>query len=243
MEAYFFVVLGWFCGSIAGGATGLGSMMIALPILSLGIPASKAVLVSCLIGVPACMQMAWLYRKYVIWSELRWMVLGCIPGCVLGALTLKVVPVGYLQIMISAMIFIFVTLQLFSRKATWTLGDSNGWGVLAGFGGGFAHGSVSVVGVPIGIYVLLKRWERDRARACMSGFFLFSGFITMVSQWAVGLYEVELVKLAAAGLVGSLVGQRVGFQLGRRLDQKLFVRFVLFFLTMSACILFYKGIQ
>lgn len=240
---FFFVLLGWFCGSVVGGATGLGAMMIALPILSLGIPASQAVLVSCLVGAVACMQLAWLYRAYVVWSDMKWMWLGCLPGCVLGTLTLKAVPITWLQLMISAMILCFVLLQLFSRRTQWKLSDSPFWSVLAGLGGGFANASVSVVGVPVGIFVLLKRWERDRARATMSMFFLTSGWITVFSQWSAGLYEPELFKLAAVGLTGSLIGQRVGFRLGRHLDQRLFVRFVLLFLSCAAAVLFYKGVQ
>lgn len=243
MSMFFFVFLGWFCGSVVGGATGLGAMMIALPILSLGIPASQAVLVSCLVGSVACIQLGWLYRKYVVWSDMKWMWIGCIPGCIFGALTLKVVPVDWLQLMISFMIFCFILVQLFSRKAQWKLGDSVAWNALAGFGGGFANASVSVVGVPVGIFVLLKRWDRDRARSCMSMFFLFSGWVTVASQWTAGLYDFSLVKLAAIGLAGSLIGQRLGFRIGRHLDQKLFVRVVLLFLSCAAVTLFYKGMQ
>lgn len=243
LTMFVFVILGWFCGSVVGGATGLGAMMIALPIMSLGIPASKAVLVSCLVGAVACVQLAWLYREYVVWRDLKWMWLGCLPGCVLGALTLKTVPISLLQLMISIMIFCFVLLQIFSRHTQWKLGDSSFWSLLAGLGGGFANASVSVVGVPVGIFVLLKRWDRDKARATMSMFFLISGWITVASQWSAGLYEPDLLKFAAAGLIGSLIGQRIGFSLGRRLNQKLFVRFVLLFLTCAATVLFYKGIQ
>lgn len=243
MELFLFVIIGWFCGSLVGGATGLGAMMIALPILSLGMPASQAVLVSCLIGPFSCTQMAWLYRRHIVWSDVKWMWIGCIPGCAVGALTLKFVPVTWLQIMISMMIFLFILLQLFSGKTHWRLGDSQCWNTLAGFGGGFANASVSVVGVPVGIFVLLKRWDRDHARATMSLFFFFSGWITVISQWAAGLYEMELVKIAAVGLAGSLIGQRIGYAIGRHLNQKLFVRVVLLFLSCSAVILFYKGMQ
>lgn len=243
MEVYLFTFFGKFIGSIVGGATGLGGMMISLPILSLGMPASTAVLVSCISGAVSCTQLAWLYRRYVVWDDMKLLWLSCIPGCIFGAFTLKVVSVSLLQIMISLMIVCFILLQLFSRHAQWKLGDTVGWTLAAGFTGGFAHSSVSVVGVPMGVFVLLKRWDRDRARATLCMFFVFSGWMTLVSQWMAGLYEFDLLKLAAVGLAGSLIGQPLGFWIGRHLNQKIFVRFVLLFLSCAAIVLFYKGIQ
>jgi uncharacterized membrane protein YfcA len=64
----------------------------------------------------------------------------------------------------------------------------------------------------------------------------------MASQWGAGLYRMDLLGLAAAGLAGQLLGQQVGFRLGKRLDQRLFKRFVLLFLSVSAGILFYKAL-
>ena len=242
MSAMLCVFFGLFLGGAGGSATGLGAMLIGLSILSMGIPTTDAVLVCCMTGAIGCFQLMWLYRKEVRWSEVRWMWIGCVPGCVLGAYTLKVVPVHLLQIMVSVSIVGFVLLQLLGSKADYHIKDSAHSLGLAGFAGGFFHSSISVVGVPIGIFVLLKKWDRMHAMGAMSMFYFLSGWITMASQWGAGLYRMDLLGLAAAGLAGQLLGQQVGFRLGKRLDQRLFKRFVLLFLSVSAGILFYKAL-
>lgn len=237
------VAVGWFIGGFTSGVAGFGAMMVALPILTLGMPPAQAVLVSCIVGAPSCSHLAWLYRKDVVWADMRWLWLGCIPGCVAGAYVLKVVPVPYLQFSISLMIACFVLLQVLREKSVWRLPDSKASLLITGMAGGFSNSTVSIPGVPIGIFVVLKRWDKDRARAAMSMFFALSTWVTLGSQWYVGLYTSDMLYLALAGIVISFLAQELGYRVGRHLNQKTFVRFMLIFLSCAALILFYKSIQ
>ncbi len=237
------VFIGLLLGGFTSGAAGFGIMMIALPILTLGLNATDAVLVCCLVGVPTSFHLAWLYHSFVRWSDMKMLWLGCVPGCMVGAYTLKVVPMDSLQLAISIIIAFFVLLQLFREKASWRLPDSRSSLLIAGATSGFVNATVSLVGVPIGIFILLKGWDKDRARATMSMLFVLSGCVTMGSQWFAGLYTVDLVTLSLCGSVASFIGQEIGFRIGRHLDQKMFIRFVLFFLSVSAVTLFYKAMQ
>ena len=97
--------------------------------------------------------------------------------------------------------------------------------------------------MPIGIFILLKGWDKDRSRATMSMLFIVCGWVTFFSQWSAGLYTADLFKLAVSGVVAALIGQELGFKAGRYLNQKMFIRFVLFFLSIAAVTLFYKSIQ
>jgi len=238
-----FAFLGWFFGGFVSGVAGFGGMMMALPIFMLGMSPSDAVLVCCLIGGPSCTQLGWMYRKHMVWDDMKWLWLSCIPGCFAGTIVLKVVPMHWLQMGISLMIAAFVLLHLCRGRATWRLPDSVSSLLVTGFASGMANSTVSVVGVPIGIFVLLKQWDKDRARATMAVFFFFSCWMTTLAQWIGGLYTLEHVRLALAGIAGAFVGQKLGFLLGRRIDQRMFVRFVLAFLTSAAVILFTKALQ
>jgi len=237
-----YVIVGWFLGGFTSGVAGFGGMMVALPILTLGMPPSQAVLVNCLVAAPRCTHLAWLYRKDVVWADMRWLWLGCLPGCVAGAYILKVVPVSYLQFAISIMVGVFVLLQSMREKSSWRLPDSTASLLITGMASGFANSSISVSGVPIGIFVVLKRWDKDRARAAMGMFFFLSGWITLGSQWFMGLYIPDLLPSALIGIIASFLGQELGFRVGKHLNQKTFVRFILIFLSCSAVTLFYKAI-
>jgi len=242
-QEMFLVFLGLLLGGFTSGTAGFGIMMIALPILTLGLTVTDAVLICCIVGVLTAVQLAWLYRRFVVWSDTKMLWLGCVPGCIIGAYILKIVPMAVLQLAISITIVCFILLQLFREKSSWRLRDSRFSLLFTGMASGFASSAVSLVGVPIGIFILLKGWDKDRSRATMSSLFLLCGWATFFSQWAAGLYTAELFKLAVCGIVGALIGQELGYRAGRYLDQKMFTRFVLFFLSMAAATLFYKSMQ
>ncbi len=239
----FFIFTGWLIGGFVSGISGFGAMMLALPILSLALSPLDAILTCCIVAAPCCIQLAWLYRKHVYWPDMKWLWASCVPGCILGTLALKAVPACWLQIGISFLICIFLAMQFLGGKMSCTLKDSV-WSLLVtGCASGFANSSVSVVGVPMGIYVLLKHWDKDRARGTMSMFFLLCSLITFATQYLYGLYSVRLFTFSAIGTAGCFAGQCLGFIVGKRISQSIFVKFALCFLGCAAAMLFWKGIS
>jgi len=238
----FVVALGWFIGGIVGGATAVGAVMVAMPLLTLVLSPGDAVLVACLVGFPATLHLAWSYRKAVTWRDLRDMVIGVVPGSVLGWLVLKFAPVQVLQLMVSAMLACFVILQLFRRFAVWRLPDSPLVGVMGGCITGLIGSSVAMTGAPLGIYVLLKGWGPDRARGNMSGFHMFPMAGAVLTQAFSGMYTMPLLEFALFGLAGCIAGQMLGVRLGRHIDQNFFKRVVLFFLSIAAVILLVRAL-
>ena len=217
--------------------------MLALPILSLKLSPSDAILTCCIVAFPCCIQLAWNYRHSVYWPDIKTLWMSCIPGCIAGTLVLKITPVALLQLCISLLIGIFVVLQCFNEKAGVRLKDSPLALCLAGAASGFTGSAVSIVGVPMGIFVLLTQWDKDRARGTMSMFFLVCTFITIVTQWFSDLYTLYLAKLSLIGTLGCLIGQECGYRIGKHMCQKTFVRFVLCFLSCAALILFFKSLK
>ncbi|MBQ9452555.1 MAG: sulfite exporter TauE/SafE family protein [Desulfovibrio sp.] len=243
MMMFFFVFFGWVIGGFVSGVSGFGAMMLALPILSLGLAPMDAILTCCIVAGPCSTQLGWLYRRFVHWDDMKWLWISCIPGCIFGTLMLKIVPASWLQIGIGLLIAIFIFMQVACAKATWHLPDSRASLVVTGMTSGFAGSSVSIPGVPIGIFVLLKHWDKDRARGTLGMFFLLCTWITVISQCAAGLYNTYLLKISAVGIAGCLLGQELGYKVGRHIDQSMFVKFAFCFLTCSAVMLFYKGVQ
>ena len=237
----FMVALGWCFGGIVGGATGIGTIMVAMPLMTAVITPGEAVLVSCLTGLYSTIHLSISYRKACSWKDIRDLVIGAVPGSVLGALTLKVASMQALQLMVCGMLACFILMQLFRRAATYRLPDSMAVGLFAGLVCGFVSGSVAMVGAPLGIYVLMKHWSPDRARGNMSVFYMFSTVASVLSQAFAGLYTMSLLPIALAGVAGCFVGQIVGVRIGRRIDQQLFQRLVLGFLALAAVILFVRA--
>ena len=236
------VAFGWFWGGMFSGICGIGAVMIAMPLTTFVVSSSESVLISSLVGMYSSIHMGVAYRKACVWREIRDLVIGVIPGCILGGLVLKVAPAQMLQIMISAVLACFVLMQMFHRFATWSLPDSVALGILVGVICGFVSSSVTMVGAPLGIYVLLRHWDPDRARGNMSVFYIFTGIGSVVVQAVAGLYNMHLIQIALAGGVACAVGQSIGIRLGKHLSQQLFRRLLIVFLGISAVTLFVRAV-
>ncbi|WP_298067193.1 sulfite exporter TauE/SafE family protein [uncultured Mailhella sp.] len=243
MLAYVVVALGWMCGGIVGGATGIGTAMIAMPILTLVLSPSDAVLVSSLLAVVSSTHLAWAYRRFAVWADVWPLVTGMLPGSLLGVMVLKVAPVYVLELMICVMLACFLLMQCSSRLSRFSLPDAPPFGLGAGAVCGFVQSSVVMSGAPLGIYVLLRHWDPDRARGAMSLFYVCAAMCAMLLQAASGLYSASLVKLALAGLAGSLAGQTLGVFLGRHLGSETFRRILLVFLAVAAAVLFCRAVS
>jgi len=236
------VALGWGIGGVSGGATGLGAIMIAMPILTLVLTIQEAVLVSCIIGLFGAFQMVAVYYRHCVWKDLREMAVGAVPGCLVGSLALAAVPLRILQLMVCVMLACFIGMQLFRRAAAYTLPESCSLNILAGLISGFVNASVAMVGAPLGIYVLLRHWPPDKAKGTMSVFYLFAALLSVAGQAAGGLYTGRLLFLSLFGIAGCFAGTVVGIRLSRHIDQQLFQKLVLFFLAVCAILLFVKAV-
>ena len=236
------VALGWFWGGLVSGICGVGAVMVAMPLATFVVTSSESILLSSLVGMYSSIHMGVAYRHSCVWSDIRPLVAGVVPGCVLGVLVLKIAPAQLLQIMISAVLACFVLMQAFRRVTAWTLPESSFLGMVVGVICSFVSSSVTMVGAPLGIYVLLRRWDPDRARGNMSVFYIFTGVGAVVVQAFAGLYHLRLFSLALAGIAACAVGQSIGIRLGRHLDQRLFRKILILFLGASALVLFVRAL-
>ena len=246
MESFFvylMVAFGWFVGGIIGAAAGIGGVMAAMPLLALVLSPSEAVLVSCLAGLVGSIQVSFAYYRFCTFKDLRELVLGAVPGCVIGVWILDIASMRSLQLMVCTMILLFIGMQMVPKSAGFRLPDSPLCGLAAGAASGFVNASVAMVGVPLGAYILLSHWPPDRARGNMSIFYVFSGAMAVSSQAFAGLYSPELLRISAAGIAGALAGGVIGVRLGRRIDRQMFRRVVIAFLLLAAVILFVRALK
>lgn len=241
--AYLFVALGWMFGGFVGGATGIGAVMIAMPILTMALAPGDAILVSSLISAVACLHLLWAYRRFAVWKDVWPLLAGMLPGELAGVMVLKIAPVPVLELMICAMLACFLLMQSSPRLARFSLPSSLPVGLGAGTVCGFVHSSVTMSGAPLGIYVLLSHWDPNRARGNMSLFYMCAAICAVAMQAASGMFTPPMFSLALAGLGGCVLGQTVGVYLGRRIGGKTFRRILLCFLAMAALVLFIRAIS
>ena len=83
-------ILAWFLGGFINGVSGMGAAMVALPIVACVLEMSEAVPATCLVAVTLAVYVAWMYRAHSRVAPIIPMLLGCIPGLIIGVCVLRV---------------------------------------------------------------------------------------------------------------------------------------------------------
>ena len=86
--SFFICFTGWTLGGIVNGISGLGAGIFALPIVLLVTDIKTASLITCIICIPLPAILGWQFRHYYRMADLRLLLLGTIPGALLGGLLL-----------------------------------------------------------------------------------------------------------------------------------------------------------
>ena len=89
--SFFICFTGWTLGGIVNGISGLGAGIFALPIVLLVTDIKTASLITCIICIPLPAILGWQFRHYYRMADLRLLLLGTIPGALLGGLLLGVI--------------------------------------------------------------------------------------------------------------------------------------------------------
>lgn len=237
------VFISWMAGGIVSGITGAGSVMIAFPVMTLVIPANHAVLLATIIGMYGVVQLAWIYRKETHWDDIKDIVFGTVPGCLIGTYILKETPLHVLQALVGSMLLLFVFLRAFETKHFCIMPDSRILAISAGTLCGIASSALSMAGAPLAIYVLLKNWQPNRARGNLSAYFLVSNALSLAAQALSGMYTTTMIPTAVFGITGCIIGQIIGVCIGRNINKVFFQKLFLLMVTISAAVLLYRSTQ
>jgi uncharacterized membrane protein YfcA len=190
-------------GSIVQGSVGFGLNLLAAPFVALVIPeALPATLV--LVAFP--LAVSTLVREYdaVEWSALRWMVLGAVPGTLLGLAIVGVVNGSRLAVLVGTITLAGVVLSLLSPPIPVTRASSLVAGLVSN-----VFGTASSVGGPP-VALLFQRRQGPAARSTLGGFFATSALLSIAGYLATGtvtgdqaLFALTLAPFMVGGLWSS----------------------------------------
>lgn len=242
MAALVSIALIWFMASAAASAAGVGVVMLSMPLATLILSPSDAVLVACLATAPWVVLQFLTFKNSINFKSILLLGLGSLPGCAIGTLLLKSAPPYILELAVSGMILLFLLLRLQPREVR-PMPPSKAFDLAAGCVCGISAAAVGMDGPPLAITSLLKGWTPDESRGNMSAFFLFTTAGLIASQAAAGLYTADLVPFVLAGIAGIVPGQKVGVLLAKKTSPRAFGRLLLLFLLCAASSLLWRGIS
>lgn len=208
-------------GIAKGGFEGAGAFAAA-PLLALVIEPRLAV--ALMLPLLMLMDVASLrayWRKWA-WLEARALMLGAIPGVLIGAFLFNAVSADGVRLMIGGLAIGFVLYQLGRRTgafgaAAGKSGRNAGlfWGMLAGFTSFVGHAG----GPPAAVYLLGRRLEKTAFQATSVVVFWWINLIKFPPYLALGMFtrDTALANLILAPV--ALAGVAVGAILHRRVAE------------------------
>lgn len=198
---------------ISKGGFGSGAAFAATPLLALVVDPRLAL--GFMLPLLMLIDVATLppyWRKWS-WPDARILVIGSLPGVVLGVLLYKVANADVFRLLIGAMALGFVAFQLAGQRGLIRAPErpaGAGAGLLAGVVAGFTSFVSHAGGPPVAMYLLSQRLGKTAFQATTVLVFWAVNIAKVVPYAFLGIFTVETLwanlLLAPAALVGAWLG-------------------------------------
>jgi len=219
------------------GVSGFGAGLVAMPLLTLLLGIKAAVPLSMLNGLIITGFLSLQLKRHIDWKKIMPLLLGCLPGIVVGAVLLKRLNADLLQLSLGIFIAIYAIYSLQVRPNPQRI--SSRWGYAAGFLTGTISSLFSAGGPPAIIYVSLTAWAKDEIKATLSVFFFVSGIVTAIGHAVSGLTtNATLQQLVGTGPM-TLAGVIVGSLLYRRIRRQTYTTIMLWLLILMGLMMIF----
>lgn len=211
------------------GITGFGGALVAIPLLSLVMDVKQAVPLSILNGLVTTTTITYTLRHHLDWRKILPMLIGSLPGTLLGTLLLKQADAALISRLLG---LVLVVVSLFNlRFAPRPVNTSRFWALVAGFFSGIITATVGAGGPPVIIYATLNHWSKDEIRATLTGFFVINGYVTAACHAASGIITGHTLHLFVLTCGCVLLGTMVGSRISTRMPRRTYLRIVYLLLT------------
>jgi uncharacterized membrane protein YfcA len=199
-------------GAAIQGSVGFGLGSFAVPLLLL----IDEVLVPGPVLALAFVLTILIYRRNraeVVFSEVKWGIVGRLLGTAAGAVLLSVIAREYTAPLIAGMVLIALGFMLAGRRLKLTVFNLIGIAAISGFMGTVA----SIGGPPLAL--LYYDQSGSRIRGTLSGIFIVGAVAAIVSLSIIGRFGLPEILLWASLLPALLVGYSLSSFSARILDR------------------------
>jgi uncharacterized membrane protein YfcA len=225
-----------FAGSTIQGVVGYGVSMLSAPILAIVAPRSMPAAIV-LVALPMCVLGLWRERHHLDRGALPWLLLGVVPGTIVGLAIVAAVDDEHLLVLVIGIITVVgVAFSMTRIQITVTRGSAFTASVVGNLFG--TAGGTS--GAPL---ALLFQNERGPAtRATVSMFFAASAFTSIIGYVPTGVLRVDQVEYAVTLLPAMLGGLLCSGPLRAYVDTRSFRRYVLAVTAVAGAAAIVRGV-
>lgn len=215
-----------FSGGVLSALAGFGALVLIVPgfILLLGLGAAVPLGVLCGISTQAFNSLT--YHPHVKRRPLAVMLLGSLPGVLLGGMLLVRLPETILRALLGLLLVFYVLWNLLGRLSPPERAPGKWVTALAGFVAGAFGGAFGICGPPVVVYATRTGWEPRAIRAFVSIYCFLLFIIIGTMQAFQGLLATEIWRLALLAVPACLAGCWCGRRLASRLRAEQYMRLV-----------------
>lgn len=206
------------------GLTGFGGGLVAIPLLCLIMDVKIAVPLSILSGLVITTTMAFELRRLLAWRPILPLLIGSLPGVLVGTVLLKQADPGVINRILGLLL---ISISGFNLAFTpRPINPPVLWGYVAGFFSGAITASVGAGGPPAIIYTTLQDWKKDQIRATLTGFFVLNGYVTAAVHACTGIITTTVLTYFVSTLFFVLLGTFAGSRISGRIHRRTYLRIV-----------------
>lgn len=237
-----------FCALLLGGVVhstaGFGSALVAMPILTLALPATTATPLQNTTGLLLSALIWYRHRARWPWRDSIPLILFSFAGIPLGTYALTHVPQ---RLVLGALGILLIGFAGFEYATARFGGVAHGQAIrrdpacigasLAGLLAGLLGAAYATNGPPAIAYGTLRRWPRAEFKAALQSLFFVNGIGIVLWQSSRGLLTPEVGWLALFAVPGLALGATIGYGVDKRLDPDRFRSIVLALLVVLGAVL------
>lgn len=219
-EAIFCII--WIVAGFISGVSGLGAAMFAVPFVAVFIEPHMLIPISTCLVTFLCLEIGLIYRKDLLWTELRKLLLGALPGLLLGTYILVIIPTSLLLMAIGIVMICFVLWQ-FLHKVPEKAGTSSLMTTLGvGFIAGILATAVSFGGPPCAVYSLHMGWTQKQTLSTLNIWGGLASLIGLGTYYFSGLINHDVLYWAMLGIPAVSAGIFLAVPVNRFINIRVF---------------------
>ncbi len=228
-----------FLSTFIRSALGFGDALIAMPLLALVVGLQVATPLTAMgattIAVIILLK-AW--KKVDIKAAWRLVITTWI-GIPIGIFFLKAAPEILVKSLLGIIITGFGLYNLIVPNLPRLLNEN--WAYLTGLIAGILGGAYNTNGPPVVIYGMLRRWDSEKFRATLQGYFLPTGAAILISHGIAGMWTPQVVQLYLVSIPVIVSAVLIGGKVNQLIPQGKFDRIIYSFLVVIGVLLIIRG--
>ena len=234
---YTLIVLITFLAGFTQGLSGFGSILLALPLLTIFLDIKTVIPLAALHGLLTTVILLIELRKHLDWQKILPLFVGSIPGIPIGVFFLKNMNTDTIQLTMGLILVSYALFSLFYQPVIWEMKMA---GVsLVGFFAGCLGGALGAAGPPVIVYTSLQPWTKDKIKATLQGFYVASGLIVVLLHALNGLTTVPVLWYFLISMPALVLGTYFGSFFYGRISEKTYKRTMFILLALLGAFLTY----